>query len=405
MSADADARIDEAAQTLQSLPQLKRALLGREQLITGRVLGREIGKREIRLIRLLSWTGQLGMILVSLLLLLRRLWVQRRLPSRMPIPRALFIGIDALRETGLRQNLRDRLGYDPFFIDHRQMDHFAPAGRLKWFPAIKEWARLIHLALECTREMADDYDRLELGASLTMRLPDLAHLLAQFRALHASDQNILIASSTADLPAHAASVAGFSVEYHQHGFLARSLVFPDFSSMVALTNVEGAHVASRVPKLQAQCPPIEVREGPRRRVLALVGTYGENDSGPVNEIVRFALNQKYQVVIRPHPLGKNLLWQDVRGMRNVMIEADGNFDDFLAKWQPSFLVTWFSTTLLDGLLAGAVPVTLSTGRSNLVFPFDKICISWPHGREELERCMANETNRFKALKSFSQAIS
>ena len=68
MTASEDVKIDRAVQALQSLPPVARALLGREQLILRRVLGREIGPREQRLMGLLSWSGQPGMLLISLFL-------------------------------------------------------------------------------------------------------------------------------------------------------------------------------------------------------------------------------------------------------------------------------------------------------------------------------------------------
>ena len=404
MTVNVDANIDRSAQALQSLPPVARALLGREQLIMGQALGREIGPRENRLMRLLSWSGQPGMLVISLLLLLRRVWAQRRLPVRLPLPQAIFIGIDALRENDLRQDLRNRLGHDHVFIDQRQMDHFTLMGRLRLGSALKEWTRLVPLALKCSRDMIKEYDTLELRASLAMRLPDLAHLLEQFRALHAADTETVIACSTSDLPAHAACIVGFSVEYHQHGFLARTLVFPDFAAMIALTEIEGAHVSSRVPGLDVHCPSVEVQLGSSERILAVAGTYGESDPSPVNALVRIALEEGYKVVIRPHPLGEDVLWQQVRGLQGVKLEAEGNFGEFLEKWRPAFLATWSSTTLLDGLLAGAVPITLSAGQTNLVFPFNQISMAWPKDRLRLEHSMTDEDHRRETHHRFSKVI-
>lgn len=404
MTPETNSTIDHVANVLQSLPPLQRALLGREQLIIGRVLGREIGPREHRLMRLLSWSGRPGMLLISLLLLFRRVWAQRHLPASLPLPQAFFIGIDALHENNLRKDLRDRLGHDHVFVDQRQMDHFALTGRLRLSSALKEWARLVPLTLKCSRSMAEEYDTRELRATLAMRLPDLAHLLTQFRALHAADKEIFIACSTAELPAHAACVTGFSVEYHQHGFLTRSLVFPDFAAMNALTMVEGGHVASRVPGLNVHCQSVDIQQGSRERVLAIASIYGKFDINPVIDLVRLALNEKYQVVIRPHPRGEDAVWRDLRKMGGVVIDSDGDFDAFLAKWQPAFLATWFSTTLLDGLLQGAIPVTLSAAQPNLVFPLDQIALAWPQASPRLERCMVDEVVHRQAFNEFSEIV-
>lgn len=404
MVADVNTRIDQAALTVQSLPPVQRALLGREQLIVSQVLGREIGPREQRLMRLLKWSGRLGILPISLLLLLRRVWVQRKLPKNLPKQAALFIGIGALRETTLRQNLRDRLGHDHVFLDQRQMDCFAPVGRLRLGAALKEWSQLVPTVLKCARGMTD-YDVLELRATLAMRLPDVAQLLAQFRSLKASNPGILIACSTSELPAHVACILRLSVEYHQHGFLARTIVFPNFTVMHALTNVEGQHVAARIPNLKVNFPLEQIQESSCGQVLALAGTYGENDPRPVTELVRYAVDRNYQVVIRPHPMGDDVLWSRVRDLHGVIFDTEGNFNEFLTKWQPAFLATWFSTTLLDGLLNGAIPITLSAGRSNLVFPFDKISLAWPHDCEWLARCMADEQQRCQILQGFTKVIS
>ena len=311
------------------------------------------------------------------------------------------MGIGALHENDLRQDLRDRLGHDHVFVDQRHLDHFSLTGRLRLVSAIKEWARLVPLSLKCVRKMAGEYDKLELRATLAMRLPDLAHLLAQFRALRAADKEIVIACSTVDLPAHAACILGIPVEYHQHGFLARTLVFPDFTTMISLTEIEGAHVASRVPGLRVQYMPVEINQCSHERIFALAGIYLDIDIIPVVALVRFVLDHKYQVVIRPHPQGDDAVWRDLRGIDGVVIDTGGDFNAFLAEWQPAFLASWFSTTLLDGLLAGAVPVTLSAARPNLVFPLDQIALAWPQASARLERCMIDEVERRQTLRKLS----
>ncbi|WP_306253739.1 hypothetical protein [Parvularcula sp. IMCC14364] len=393
-----------AADRVQAMPQFRRALLAREALIAGASKTVAFGPREGRLRRLLAATGRGGMVVVSLVLLLGRYFAGCRVATKKVMPEAIFLGIGAMREQMLRADIQAQLGTEPHFVDELGADGFAALPRPSLTQVIRHWMRAMHEALEIYSEPDPDFKPLDLLSTLTMRLHELAYLLALFERLHETRPQLLIYSSTAGLAAYAACLAGFKVEYRQHGLLARTLVFPEFCAMVALTAFEGRYVASRIHGLALRLnkPPAALTSLPK--VFAFAGDYEAKDPSPVTELAEVALVNGFHVIVRPHPRGHNNLWDDIRGRDGVDFDTDGRFEDFLGKWRPAFVASWISTTLLDGLQMGAVPVTLSRDNRLLLLPIDTIAFSWPQQRALIESIMRDSEERQRAFESLSENL-
>ena len=121
-------------------------------------------------------------------------------------------------------------------------------------------------------------------------------------------------------------------------------------------------------------------------------------------IANLALARGFRVVVRPHPKGFDELWSGIRGQRGVVFDAEGGFEDFLEKWRPAFLASWFSTTLLDGLHAGAVPITLARSTDRLVLAIEEIALSWPEEAARIETCMRDDAERDRVYSKKYSAI-
>lgn len=396
--------VADAADRVQAMPQLRRALLAREALIAGAGKTVAFGPREGRLRQLLAVTGRGGMVVASLVLLLGRYLTGRRVATKSVLPEAIFLGIGAMREQMLRADIQAQLGIEPHFVDQRRAEGFAALPMPSLVQIIRHWVRALREALEILSEPDPDFKPLDLLATLTMRLHELAYLLALFERLHEKRRKSSVYSSTADLAAHAACLAGIKVEYRQHGLLARTLVFPEFSAMVALTAFEGRYVASRVPglalKLNSPCATLT----PLSKVFAFAGDYEAQDPAPVAELAEVALANGFHVIVRPHPRGHSKLWDGIRGRDGVAFDTEGRFEEFLGKWRPAFVASWISTTLLDGLQLGAVPVTLSGDNSVLLLPIDTIAFSWPQQGALIEHLMRDSEERQRALECLCENL-
>jgi hypothetical protein len=124
----------------------------------------------------------------------------------------------------------------------------------------------------------------------------------------------------------------------------------------------------------------------------------------VKMLANLAKNHGYQVVIRPHPNGESALWSGINTLSNVAFDSEGSFEEFFVKWRPSFIATWHSTTLLDGLMMGAMPVTFSTGKGKLVLPLREIALAFPEKRELLESCLSDTATRFQVYDTLQAVI-
>lgn len=386
-------RVQEAADAVQIMPPIRRALLAREALIlsiNGRV---EYGPKEGVLRAILSVTGLPGLVICSFLLLIGRVFTARKGAKSYPNSDVIFIGIGALREPRLISEISKQTEKLPLYIDQRDPAEFRKLSAPGFRDVLARWFQFTSEAISILKSPCRGSSRLDLFATLTMRCHELAFLTALFDALYSARPNLRIAFSTTDIASHAATIAGFSTEYHQHGLLARSLVFANFSTMFAITKFEGQHVADRIPGLVWNLQPTFFSETKNRTVLAIAGDYIANDPGSVIALVDFAQALGLSIVVRPHPRGDDRLWCAIRERDQVTFENDGSFEDFLGNWRPMFVASWFSTTLVDALMAGSLPITLSEGRTELVLPLREIALHFPKDNTHLKACVLDIETR------------
>lgn len=395
--------IGDAALHVQAMTPLRRALLAREALVraAGVEKGVVYGPAGMRLRKILKYTGRHGFLVVSFSLLIGRIlagWKAQR--KKKQTPKLLFIGIGAIRERHLCKDIAIQRGLEPTFVDQRTPSGFASLPAPSIISVFFCWRKII-LEAEAVLSTQDPYFlSLDIMTTIAMRCHELSYLVALFDSLHKQCPDVFIICSTADMAPHAACIAGFSTEYHQHGFLRKELVYPDFSFMLALTEIEAKHVSSRVTRMRSQVSNIEPCYEFASKVFLIAGIRNMQDSSPVKSLVYIALRNGYQVVIRPHPQGDPEFWLDIYNFEDVTIEFEGSFTDCLAKWRPAYVATWFSTTILDGLFAGAVPITFSCEENDLVFPFESVAISWPQNKLLLHCCMTDGEYRKKIHREF-----
>lgn len=376
------------------MPSLRRALLAREALIKSAGSSLAYGPVEAKLRRVLEFTGKWGLWPISFLLLAKR-YYDGRLENEWSgtLPKVLFVGIDALRESQICEDLCTEAGEAPAIVDQRRPAGFSSLPEPSIGSVLRQWCRIMRETLAILKEPDIGFENLDLLSSLAIRVHDLSYLTALFERLRRERPNLRIVFSTADLPAHAACLAGFKPEYHQHGLLAPALVFPEFSFMVALTSYEGRYVAKRVPGLYFRVSAHGKSAVALSSVVAIACDYLARDLAPAVGLIRLAHSYGFQVVVRPHPKGDEDLLRGIRDCEGVVLDPSGSFDEFMEKWRPALVASWYSTTLLDGLLFGALPVTFSKGEPATVLPLDDISLGFPHEASRIESCMKSADQR------------
>lgn len=341
-----------------------------------------------------------GLSLARLAGLWRR---QCTLPGRTVAARHIFVGIRALNERFLVPRYEVRIGGAALFADQRQRVCLAEVARPCWAGLHRAWRDAIDPVLEWVAAGDSPIAAPVLLTGLVRRAHEYAYFLAAFRELRDSGMAGPLGFSTADIAAHAAVAAGMEAIYYQHGFLRRSLVFPDFVEVNALNRPEGHYLARRLPgaRVCVVPPPAtqasRVRRGDALRRLVVAGDYVEQDAEPARELIAACLAQGIEVIARPHPADGNGLWRRWGAVDGVLMDKDGTFGEFLERTRPAAVAAWYSTALYDAVLAGVAPITFERRYADIVFPFQDMAMGWPRRREDVMALFGNAEARDAAV--------
>jgi hypothetical protein len=317
-----------------------------------------------------------------------------------------FVGINALREPELVSQFEAMSGKSASVIDQRFSGALASIYRPSTAELLRSWrdaAQPVFAALADDRRIGLP-ERLPVLGYVVRQLHHYAHFLAVFRGLNTSQPQASVAFSTGDLPAYAALRAGIDAIHFPHGFLHWSNILPDFPRVVAFNTPDAEHEQSRLPAASVSLPPPTIRPLRPIRCLAVVGDYGDKLARS-RELIKFCRGSGIDVVVRPHPADRSGYWNGLEGVSGVRIDRGGTFDEFLERYRPAVMATWYSTTIYDAIVRGVMPVTLEADQPDIVFPFSQVALRWPEQREQIQTVLTSERARYGALiKSLKVAV-
>ena len=360
------------------------------------------GMRAAVVSSLLKWAGKIGLdvaaVRLASLMLLATLRYRQSFAPIASKDRPYFVGIRALRERELVPQFEALVGGSVTVLDQRFSGALACIYRPRTIELLRAWrdaARPVFVDIISDQKVRL-LDRAALLNYSVRRLYHYAHHLAVFRGLKAARPEAVVAFSTADLPAYAAVRAGIEAIYFPHGFLARSLAFPDFHRVIAFDEPEADHLRQRLPHAAVAAPPFDVRPLDVTRRVAVVGDYGAK-LGRSRGMIELCRSLGIDVVVRPHPADRSGYWTQWESASGVRIDRAGSFDEFLDRYRPCIMATWYSTTIFDALGRGVLPVSFEADQPDIVFPFSDVALCWPAQREEIKAALTDEAARRGAL--------
>jgi hypothetical protein len=404
--------IEALARRVQGLPGEIRWVYTEQAVIVATANDKPVtpGIWTARISRPLKLLAKLGLEVVAAklasLTLLVTIYHRQSFASVISGKQRLFIGISALRENTLVSQFEAMCSGRVAVIDQR----FSGALASIYRPSARELFRAWHDAARpvfgilASAKSTGLLDRLAVLTYVVRRLHHYAHFLAVFRGLNSLDPRATVAFSTADLPAYAAVRAGIETMYFPHGFLARSVVFPDFHSVIAFNAPDAEHIRSRLPAATVTLPPPAIRPLQVTRRVAVVGDHGDKLARS-RDLIEFCRAADIDVVVRPHPADRSGYWTMWRGVSGVLIDPDGTFDEFLERHCPYVMATWHSTVVYEALLRGVVPVSFAGDVPDLVFPLGDVTLNWPEQKEQIQAVLSDPNAKHEALaKSLAYVI-
>jgi len=240
-----------------------------------------------------------------------------------------------------------------------------------------------------------------------LRLGGYSYMRAWFEGIRETGlPNSEVCFLAADTPAFAAADAGANTRYMQHGFVRRSLLFPCFDSVDALTEDEAIHFRRTLPGAR-----VHVRGSEQLRVnnlsasVLVASVYeGEQEMRRILPVCDWVHESGWTLFVRPHPREDGVFWSEEVDRSLIRIEdGDLSFHDALNRLRPRIVVSWYSTALADALNCGIIPVTVSDEStpavSDMVYPLFKRALRWPQDRQRIAEIMSSDEAYRATLRS------
>jgi hypothetical protein len=391
--------IEAMAAKIQALPPRVRWLSAQQDIIMGLGKAPHRGRGGIWADRVVSWCGlfRLDQPLVAAanLALSLVLFFEQYLAKSVWNPSvALFVGIRALREPPSVEQFENMCRRPAAQLDERDLRTFHAFQRVALTAIVAEWMKVW---AEIWSELSRSHSRYALDRSLRLSfLLRMGHKFIYLRAwfrkyLRSRNCDLPIGFSASSYTAAAAIAMGAKAIHFQHGFQRRSIVYPDFAEVYCFNRFEAEHFQARLPSSTVVIRPDPVSFIETQRLVAISGIYGEkNEFDLCRSLIEWAQSCGLPIVVRPHPQDFSGYWKRWAGMAGIdFMEERCDFDSFLEKVRPRFLVSWFSTTLFDALKRGSVPIALTQHADvdDVVFPFLQVALRWPDDRGVIERLL------------------
>jgi hypothetical protein len=216
-----------------------------------------------------------------------------------------------------------------------------------------------------------------------------------------------------DTPAFACLDAGFrKVEFRQHGCLRRSTLMPQFPMLQVLTEEEKDYLSKQLPGASFHLARPGVVIEKYNRLLLITSIYDTDELHKGDELQKlkdvfsWAKSQSVEVRIRPHPCEDPVFWR-LYFPEAVIDTTDATFEDALSRLRPLFVLSWFSTTLIDALLRGVVPVSVSSTNckhvQDMIVSLHRHCLGWPEQKDILDDIAAGKAEVAKIVQGLRSA--
>jgi hypothetical protein len=222
-----------------------------------------------------------------------------------------------------------------------------------------------------------------------------------------SQENVQeVAFVSPDIPAFACIDAGHAARFLQHGLLSRSLLFPCFEKIDALTADESDYLSQLLPNSRISTDTIE-RPAKKPKHTVLIVARWRHDAEDIQATQLFstwAKNHDLRLIVRLHPASDSDFWiENFPDME--IVSQDLSIEAILRQFLPKFVISWYSTVLAESLLMGLIPVTFAgentRGMHDLVYPLYHRTLHWPEDRSKLKKIAAGEIDYDSVLQDLS----
>jgi hypothetical protein len=321
--------------------------------------------------------------------------------SERQYPAFIFVGFGAGPEESLFAAYCAEKGVPVARIDQTKVETMGQWHRVGVMQALASLLHTLALARQAMANLPQEFLpwKKDFLSFVGMRLGYFSFASAWFGQLKDSAPSVTeVCFLAPDMAAFAAVSAGLPTRYLQHGLNRHSLLLPCFDRVDALTHDEVSHFRRRMPKADIHLarpvmPPVVPRQPP---CLLVASVYGHHDElRRILPFLEFAADHGVAIHVRPHPREDRSFWLTGNFPFALTLEdSDATFDAALERLQPTLVVSWYSTALVDALYRGVIPVSVSAcddlNIQDMVYPLFSHCLHWPSDRNVLGPILSDQ---------------
>lgn len=317
------------------------------------------------------------------------------------IQERIFVGFGAAAEETLFEQYQAESKDSVARLDQIKVETLGAFHAIGWVQAINTLRMAHRRALEAVSSVSEELKpwRLDFLTHAGMRLGQYSYMRTWFVDVRMiSPQLHEVCFLSPDTPAFAAVDAGLPTRYFQHGLISRSLILPNFDVIDALTVDEQVHFSKRIPTARVRLIKTLnsiTPASPGQGVLVASHYETAEEMERIAPLLDWMELRGIPIVVRPHPREDRAFWR-VNGSRwNCVIDdSDRSFMLAVKRLHPRFIVSWYSTALVDALEYGVVPITVShAGNRNIqdmVYRLFDRALHWPRDEELLAALLSDD---------------
>lgn len=328
----------------------------------------------------------------------------------------LFIGFGAGSEEELLASFKNEVQAQVGYLNQARHESLAQVAKPKlsalWRNSYHEAKKTVRSLSQATTPIIRDHLQHWL-VSAAIRFSTYLYIRSWADALPSHIKKVVFIA--ADIPAFAlldsSAAQRITVEYRQHGFLLRSILFPPFHRLIALNSYEAKHLSACLPGSvvieKSQTIPLSTIDNQRQLLLFASiydhGVFSKADHiTTINAIFQWFSTQKCLPVVRPHPCETGNFWQ--KSCQTIALDLSiGGFQGALENHLPLFVISWWSTCLFDALKSGVIPILIMEGSQPvldaMVFPLAEIALNWPRDLDLIQQLIGDPDLYRQELKS------
>jgi hypothetical protein len=297
-------------------------------------------------------------------------------------PSAFFVGFSVTRNEQIYLDYCDKTSEVIGKFNQYDIGSFARWCRVNFQMGMYFLAYSITIAKKAIASMPPELSgrREDFLSHVASKLGYYAYMRSWFHMVRRINPRLKeIAFSCQNIASFAAVDEGIHTIYFSHGLLSHAELLPAFNKVTVISNAEMEFVKCRLPDSSVATYINQIEKLNPSRMLreVLICSYPSSENKYMSNIITFldfAKVESIKVRVRLHPSeNDNVFWHKYQEAGLVSIEVcDISVNDALVRLKPRLVLSWGSTTLIDALDHGVIPINASRDddlmATELVYP-------------------------------------